>query len=268
MPFEIFADNDGAAKKTRTSTGLPPQRPQRCASTIPPWPQKIDSLFTRASLPNARGKPYDPPMIEWISTPGLVNYDAAVTEMEQRAAGIRAGTSPETVWLLEHPSLYTGGTSAKDADLLEAKFPVYQTGRGGQYTYHGPGQRIAYVMVDLQKRGGDVRHYVWQLEEWIIQTLAQFNITGERREGRIGIWVVSENGQENKIAALGVRVRSGVTYHGIAINVSTDLSHYNGIIPCGIDAFGVTSFEHLGVSATLAQLDDALKRTWSAVFSD
>lgn len=206
-------------------------------------------------------------MVEFIHTKGLVDYNAAVTEMESRVAAIRAGTKEETVWLIEHPSLYTGGTSAKADDLLAAKFPVYQTGRGGQYTYHGPGQRIAYVMLDLQARGGDIRHYVWQLEEWIIQTLAVFGIIGERRTGRIGIWVVT-GATENKIAAIGVRVRSGVTYHGLAININPDLSHYQGIIPCGIDEFGVTSFAALGKDVTMAQLDKALEKTWSQIFKN
>ena len=205
-------------------------------------------------------------MVQFIQTPGHLNYEAAISEMESRVAAIRQGEQGETVWLVEHPPLFTGGTSAKPEDLLSARFPVYQTGRGGQYTYHGPGQRIAYVMLDLQARGGDVRRYVWQLEEWIIRTLAEFGITGERREGRIGIWVVSGT-SENKIAAIGVRVRSGVTYHGLAINVNPDLSHYSGIIPCGINEFGVTSFEALGKTITLDQLDEALKKTWAGIFN-
>jgi lipoyl(octanoyl) transferase len=204
-------------------------------------------------------------MTEWINTAGLVNYEAAVSEMETRVAAIRAGTKPEAIWLLEHPSLYTAGTSARAGDLLNAQFPVFQTGRGGQYTYHGPGQRIAYVMLDLQNRGGDVRKFVWQLEEWIIQTLAEFGITGERREGRIGIWVVTEN-SEAKIAAIGVRIRHGVTYHGVSINVDPDLSHYAGIIPCGIQEFGVTSMAQLGKKISLTELDQALKKTFEQVF--
>lgn len=197
----------------------------------------------------------------------LVEYTHAVAEMEKRAAAIRAGTQDEAVWLLEHPSLYTAGTSAKDSDLLEAPFPVYQTGRGGQYTYHGPGQRIAYVMVDLQKRGGDVRKYVFDLEEWLIRTLADLDIKGERREGRIGIWVVDEKTKkENKIAALGVRVRSGVTYHGVSLNVSPDLSHYSGIIPCGISAHGVTSLQKENSPQTMQAVDDALKKSFTKVF--
>ena len=216
-------------------------------------------------------------MTEWITTPGLVNYETAITEMENRVAEIHAGTKPEAIWLLEHPPLYTGGTSAKDSDLIKAQFPVYQTGRGGQYTYHGPGQRIAYVMLDLQKRGGDIRKFVWQLEEWIIRTLAEFGIVGERREGRIGIWVRSSSeavaqtnkahdDTESKIAAIGVRVRHGITYHGLAINVDPDLAHYAGIIPCGIDEFAVTSMAALGKKISLIELDQALKKTFSEIF--
>lgn len=211
-------------------------------------------------------------MIEWIHTNGLVHYEQAVTEMENRVAAIRAGTASEAVWLVEHPPLYTAGTSAKASDLLDAQFPVFQTGRGGQYTYHGPGQRVAYVMMDLAAMGGDIRRYVWQLEEWIIRTLAAFDIVGERREGRIGIWVRADQkeaaiGQENKIAAIGVRVRSGVTYHGIAINVSPDLSHFNGIVPCGISEFGVTSFHALGKKISLQELDDVLQAQFNSVFA-
>ncbi len=224
-------------------------------------------------------------MIEWIHTTGLVHYEQAVAEMENRVAAIRAGTAPQAVWLVEHPPLYTAGTSAKSSDLLDAQFPVFQTGRGGQYTYHGPGQRVAYVMMDLAAMGGDIRRYVWQLEEWIIRTLAAFDIIGERREGRIGIWVSTppsnskaigqENkpsssseaiGQESKIAAIGVRVRSGVTYHGIAINVSPDLAHFNGIVPCGIAEFGVTSFHALGKKISLQELDDVLQAQFNSVF--
>lgn len=174
-------------------------------------------------------------------------YEDAVAAMEERVAAIRAGTADELLWLLEHPALYTAGTSADAADLLDARFPVFKTGRGGQYTYHGPGQRVGYVMVDLKKRQDvpDIRKYVWQLEEAIIRTLAAFGITGERREGRVGIWVARGGGREDKVAAIGVRVRRGVTYHGIAINVDPDLSHFSGIVPCGISAHGVTSMREL-----------------------
>ncbi len=207
--------------------------------------------------------------MEWITSPKPVAYETAVAEMEKRVAEIRAGTASEAVWLLEHPSLYTAGTSAKEADLLSAPFPVFQTGRGGQYTYHGPGQRIAYVMLDLQKRAegkqADIRKYVFDLEEWIIRTLADLGVTGERRENRIGIWVADGN-TEKKIAALGVRVRSGVTYHGISINVDPDLSHYSGIIPCGISEHGVTSLRDLGITKTMRDLDAALKKNFSEIF--
>jgi len=209
------------------------------------------------------------PAIEWRGAQGLVPYDEAVGEMEARVAAIRDGTAPELVWLVEHPPLYTSGTSAKAGDLLDGKrFPVHQTGRGGQYTYHGPGQRVAYVMVDLHRRGRDLRAYVSNLEQWVIATLARFDITGERRSGRVGIWVDRGNGREDKIAAIGVRVRHWVTYHGIAINLSPDLSHFEGIVPCGIaDAnLGVTSFADLGVDATMADLDQALRDTFGEVF--
>ena len=207
--------------------------------------------------------------MDWLFSKNPVDYDHAVREMETRAAAIRAGNADEAVWLLEHPSLYTAGTSAKENDLLHAPFPVHQTGRGGQYTYHGPGQRIAYVMVDLQKRAqgaqADIRQYVWTLEEWVIRTLADLGIVGERRKGRIGIWV-AQDGVENKIAALGVRVRAGVTYHGVSINVDPDLSHYAGIVPCGIAEHGVTSVRALGNPASMADLDTALKKNFVAVF--
>ncbi len=189
--------------------------------------------------------------------------------MEARVAAIRDGTAPELVWLVEHPPLYTAGTSAKETDLLdENRFPVYETGRGGQYTYHGPGQRVAYVMLDLNHRGRDLRAYVHNLEQWVISTLARFSITGERREGRIGIWVDRGGGREDKIAAVGVRVRRWVTYHGIAINVAPDLSHFDGIVPCGIaeENLGVTSFADLGVQATMDEIDQALRDTFEEIF--
>ncbi|MCL4148278.1 UNVERIFIED_CONTAM: hypothetical protein GTU68_038861 [Idotea baltica] len=182
--------------------------------------------------------------------------------MESRAAAIRDTGAPECVWLLEHPPLYTGGTSANDADLLSARFPVYQTGRGGEFTYHGPGQRVAYAMLDLKARGPDVRRYVNRLEEWVIQTLARFNLRGERREGRPGVW------REDKVAALGVRVRRWVTLHGISINLEPDLSHYDGIVPCGIKEHGVTSLADLGITATMPELDMALREAFLEVFGD
>ena len=207
------------------------------------------------------------PAVEWRISTIPVDYEPAVDEMEARVAAIRAGAAPELVWLLEHPPLYTAGTSAQDQDLLDPRgLPVHRTGRGGRYTYHGPGQRIAYVMLDLARRGPDVRCHVHRLEEWIIRTLARFGIKGERRDGRVGIWVVPPGGGEEKIAAIGVRVRRWVTYHGMALNVDPELDHYRGIVPCGIAEHGVTSLARLGVRATMAELDDALRATFAEVF--
>lgn len=212
------------------------------------------------------------PPIEWRISDEPVPYPEAMAAMEERVEAIRAGTAPELVWLLEHPPLYTAGTSARDEDLLDAdRFPVYRSGRGGQFTYHGPGQRVAYVMLDLKARGGDIRAYVRDLEEWIIQTLASFTIKGERREGRVGIWVDKApyggvRGQEDKIAAIGVRVRRWVSFHGIAINVEPDLSHFGGIVPCGINEHGVTSMVALGHPVTLDDVDSALIAAWPTVF--
>jgi lipoyl(octanoyl) transferase len=205
--------------------------------------------------------------IEWRIGKTPVDYEPAIAEMEARVAAIRAGSAPELVWLLEHPALYTAGTSAREEDLLDpSRLPVHRTGRGGRYTYHGPGQRIAYVMLDLSRRDRDVRCHVHRLEEWIIRTLARFDIRGERREGRVGIWVVRHGGEEEKIAAIGVRVRHWVTYHGLAVNVDPELDHYRGIIPCGIAEHGVTSLARLGVRATMTELDDALRATFAEVF--
>ena len=205
--------------------------------------------------------------IEWRQAPGLVPYEAAVAAMEARVAAIRGGFAPELVWLLEHPPLYTAGTSARPADLIEpALLPVHRTGRGGQFTYHGPGQRVAYVMLDLRRRGGDVRCYVNGLEEWLIRTLARLGVAGERRAGRVGIWVLGRDGREDKIAAIGVRVRQWVTYHGIALNVAPDLTHYRGIVPCGISGHGVSSLAALGIKAEMAEVDDALRQAFDAVF--
>jgi lipoyl(octanoyl) transferase len=207
------------------------------------------------------------PAVEWRISTIPVDYEPAVDEMEARVAAIRAGVAPELVWLLEHPPLYTAGTSARDQDLLDPRgLPVHRTGRGGRYTYHGPGQRIAYVMLDLARRGPDVRRHVHRLEEWIIRTLARFGIKGERRDGRVGIWVVRSGGGEEKIAAIGMRVRRWVTYHGMALNVDPELDHYRGIVPCGIPEHGVTSLARLGVRATMAELDDALRATFAEVF--
>lgn len=206
------------------------------------------------------------PAIDWRNGDAPVPYPEAVAFMEARVAAIGAGEAAETVWLLEHPPLYTAGTSADAADLLDAqRFPVYMSGRGGQYTYHGPGQRVAYVMLDLNRRGRDVRVYVRNLEEWLIRTLARFGVTGERRNGRVGIWV-AHDGVEEKIAAIGVRIRRWVTFHGVALNVAPDLSHFAGIVPCGIAAHGVTSLKALGVDVSMAEVDAALKASFDEVF--
>lgn len=196
--------------------------------------------------------------IEWRIEPGLVPYPDAVADMEARAAAIQAGTGRERIWLLQHPPLYTAGTSADPAELLDPRFPVFESGRGGRYTYHGPGQRIVYVQLDLTKRGRDVRCYVHALEQWIIAALGRLGVAARPAEGRIGIWTDDANGQEAKIGAIGVRVRRWVTLHGAAINVSPDLSDFAGIVPCGISAFPVTSLAALGNGATMEMLDAAL----------
>jgi lipoyl(octanoyl) transferase len=196
-----------------------------------------------------------------------VDYPAAVAAMETRIAEIRAGRASELVWLLEHPALYTAGTSARDEDLLDpGGLPVYRTGRGGQFTYHGPGQRVGYVMLDLKRRGSDVRAYVADLEDWLIGTLAALGVKGERRAGRVGIWVDRGGGREDKIAAIGVRVRRWVSYHGISLNVAPDLGHFAGIVPCGIREHGVTSLADLGVRADFATVDRALQESFERVF--
>ncbi|MGQ0665148.1 MAG: lipoyl(octanoyl) transferase LipB [Pseudomonadota bacterium] len=205
--------------------------------------------------------------IAWSLSDRPVGYLEAVAFMEARVEAIRAGAAPELVWLVEHPPLYTAGTSAKPADLLDAgRFPVYPTGRGGQYTYHGPGQRVAYVMLDLRPRGQDARAFVCKLEDWLIATLARFNVPGERRPGRVGIWVARRGGREDKIAAVGVRLRRWVSYHGVALNVSCELSHYAGIVPCGVRGHGVTSLLDLGVAAQMREVDMALKAAFEGVF--
>ncbi len=207
--------------------------------------------------------------VEWRTESCLVDYPAAVAVMERRVADIRAGRAPEMVWLLEHPALYTAGTSAQASDLIEpARLPVYRSGRGGQFTYHGPGQRVAYVMLDLKRRGPDVRRFVHDLESWVIKALARFNVVGERRPGRVGIWVAGPSSREDKIAAIGVRLRHWVSYHGIAVNVEPDLSHFDGIVPCGIREHGVTSLVDLGLPVTLADLDVALRCAFDEVFAD
>ncbi len=216
-------------------------------------------------------------MVEWIRTPGLVPYAEAVAFMEERVAAISEGRADEAIWLLEHPPLYTAGTSARAEDLTDpGRFPVFQTGRGGQYTYHGPGQRVVYVMLDVARRGRDVRCFVRQLEDWVIAALAEFNVTGEIRPGRVGVWVVrpdrtaSTDGgpAEDKIAAIGVKLRKWVSFHGISINVEPDLNHFTGIVPCGIREHGVTSLVDLGLPVTMDDLDQALRSTFAAVFAE
>lgn len=213
--------------------------------------------------------------MEWKITDGLTDYNDAVAFMEARVAAIAAGEADECVWLLEHPPLYTAGTSARIEDLTDPdRFPVYEAKRGGEYTYHGPGQRVAYVMLDLNKRGKDVRRFVKQLEEWVIAALAEFNVHGEIRDGRVGVWVrrndkpltASGKPAEDKVAAIGLRLRKWVSFHGISINVEPDLDHFSGIVPCGITEHGVTSLVDLGLPVTLADVDIALQKTFSEIF--
>ena len=206
------------------------------------------------------------PPVEWAVSEGRIAYPEALAAMEARVAAIAEGAAPECVWLLEHPPLYTAGTSARPEDLVDARFPVYETGRGGQFTYHGPGQRVAYVMLDLKHRSADVRRYVSALEAWIIGTLSAFNITGERREDRVGVWVRRKGGGEDKIAAIGIRVRRWVTFHGISLNVEPELSHFGGIIPCGVRAHGVTSLADLGLPVTMAEVDAVMRVAFEEVF--
>jgi len=205
--------------------------------------------------------------IAWETAEGLVDYEAACARMEARVAGIRTGNAGELVWLLEHPPLYTAGTSAKESDLLApSRFPVYRSPRGGQYTYHGPGQRVAYPMLDLRRRGADLRRYIHDLERWLIATLACFGIDGETHDDRVGVWVRTPEGAEAKIAAIGVRVRRWVSFHGIALNVCPDLEHFSGIVPCGIGQFGVTSMAAMGVEASMGDVDAALRACFEEVF--
>lgn len=210
-------------------------------------------------------------MVEWIKEKGLFPYLEAENFMKTRAAAIAAGEAEERIWLLEHPPLYTAGTSAKPEDLVSPdRFPVFKVGRGGQYTYHGPGQRVGYVMLNLKVRNPDVRAFVCSLEDWIIATLARFDIKGERRQGRVGIWVVRGAGtqeeREDKIAAIGIRLHKWVSFHGISINVNPDLEHFSGIVPCGIEEHGVTSFADLGVKVTMDELDAVLEGEFQKIF--
>ncbi|GAA0576478.1 lipoyl(octanoyl) transferase LipB [Craurococcus roseus] len=204
---------------------------------------------------------------EWVVSEGLTPYPEALAAMEARVAAIRAGEAEELVWLVEHAPTYTAGTSATPDGLVDPRFPVFRAGRGGQWTYHGPGQRTAYVMLDLGRRGRDVRVYVHSLEEWLIRALDRFNVRGERREGRVGIWVADRaRGTEDKVAAIGVRVTRWVTWHGVALNVDPDLGHFGGIVPCGVSQHGVTSLHRLGVPATMEEADAALRAAWGEVF--
>jgi lipoyl(octanoyl) transferase len=227
-----------------------------------------------SSMPAQAGSP----PVEWVVAPGLVEYGTAVAEMEARAAAIADGEAVERVWLVEHPELYTAGTSARDTDLLDARFPVHRTGRGGQFTYHGPGQRIAYAMLDLKRRRPDVRAFVASLEAWLIDALASFDVVGERREDRVGVWVKRPDKPpgadgataEDKIAALGIRVRRWVSFHGVALNVDPILSNFSGIVPCGVaqSHYGVTSLRDLGRAATLSDADRALRMAFEKRFGE
>lgn len=234
---------------------------------------ELETGRNRLVRPMHSGEPVIPAI--WEVTDGLTDYEFAIAKMEEIAGSIRMAGTPERVWLVEHQPLYSGGTSAKSSDLLQAdRFPVFKSGRGGQYTYHGPGQRVVYVMLDLDRRKPDIRSFVAALEEWIIATLADFNIRGERREDRVGVWVERPekprlaNGAvaEDKIAAIGIRIRRWVSFHGIAINVDPDLEHYSGIVPCGVSGYGVTSLADLGQPIAMTELDIALKRNFETIF--
>ncbi len=233
-----------------------------------------EPLNNEADCPLSRLKRADGLPVEWVISPAPVSYPEAVAEMEARVAAIRAGDARERVWLLEHPALYTAGVSARDDDLLSHDLPVHRSGRGGQFTYHGPGQRVAYVMLDLDQRGRDVRQFVRGLEQWIIGALGHFNIEGEVRDGRVGVWVARSHltgagtrvQREDKIAAIGVKVRRWVSFHGISLNVEPDLSHFAGIVPCGIREHGVTSLVDLGLPVGMDDADAALKSSFEQVF--
>jgi lipoyl(octanoyl) transferase len=226
---------------------------------------------TRGNLTIGLEKTADLAPVEWRRSKGLVPYEEALTVMAARAAAIANGEAAELVWLIEHPPLYTAGTSAHPEELIAARFPVHATGRGGQYTYHGPGQRVVYVMLDLKRRGPDVRRFVATLEQWVIRTLAAFGVTGERRDDRIGVWVRRPDkgpNHEDKIAAIGIRVQRWVSLHGLALNVAPELSHFAGIVPCGVreEHYGVTSLADLGIKITMDEVDAVLRREFEALF--
>lgn len=226
-------------------------------------------------LPTGSARPAPCATAEWLVQDGLLSYPDALAGMDERAAAIAAGEADELVWLVEHPPLYTGGTSAKERDLLDpARFPVFNSGRGGEFTYHGPGQRVAYAMLDLNARSPDVRRYVATLEAWIIATLGRFGVTGERRQDRVGVWVARPDLKplpdgsvaEDKIAAIGIRIRRWVTLHGISLNVAPDLEHYAGIVPCGVSGYGVTSLAALGIEVSMAEVDSVLREEFETLF--
>jgi lipoyl(octanoyl) transferase len=242
---------------------------RRCGIVSPRYGYEV--VNTREGLKTALLPPAGSPPVAWQVSDAPVDYETALAVMAARAAAIARGEANELVWLIEHPSLYTAGTSARAGDLLAARFPVHEAGRGGQFTYHGPGQRVGYVMLDLKRRAPDVRRFVAALEEWIIQTLARFNVRGERRDDRIGVWVRRpDKGEESedKIAAIGIRVRQWVTLHGFALNVDPDLSHFSGIVPCGVSEprYGVTSLADLGHTVSMPELDMALRATFAPLF--
>jgi lipoyl(octanoyl) transferase len=231
----------------------------------------MDRAYTRGEVSIGLAPSAGPSPVEWRVSDGLIGYDQAVAVMAARAAAIASGAEPELVWLLEHPALYTAGTSAHPEELIEPRFPVHKVGRGGQFTYHGPGQRVGYVMLDLKRRTPDIRRFVATLEEWIIRTLAAFNVRCERRGDRVGVWVrrpEKGRGCEDKIAAIGVRVQRWVTLHGFALNIEPDLSHFAGIVPCGVSdrRYGVTSLAELGCTASLTEVDIALRAEFASLF--
>lgn len=219
------------------------------------------------NAPNSTPTSYSADSVALRTSDTYIAYLEAVETMEERVHNIAQGAEPELIWFLQHPALYTAGTSASSDDLVDPeKFEVFKSGRGGQYTYHGPGQRVVYVMLDLKKRGKDVRAFVCALEDWIIETLAEFGIEGGRRQGRVGVWITKSDGSEAKIAALGIRIRKWVSFHGISINLDPDLAHFSGIVPCGISEHGVTSFKDLGVQTNMDDLDAALQRNFEKRF--